>query len=260
MKCPICTERLLPGTDRCPACGYRVRSSAAAPVPETPRPVRRHRGCLLLLIWPLIAAGISIVFSLTANVIDKTLPDGPWISTYEAEPAPEPFDPTTGSRPAAADEGCFSIEDGRVYFFPDRWDGSPILTIPDTVDGQTVTAIGPGCFLDCDFLTTILLPEAVTEICDEAFAGCTQLRGLYLPFGMETIGTDAFSGCRSLQAICIPAAVTAIAPGCFDDCADLLYIIYEGNFLEWEELYDDFINPFTTAICLDGSYYHGTGR
>lgn len=260
MKCPICSERLLPGTERCSVCGYRMpRSSVREEHPPVTRPhrparPRRRRGCcILLLIWPLILALLTVIFSLTGNVT---------INVHEDIPIEEPsYDiPTSPLLPEEADEGCFAIEDGAVYFLPDLWDGSPIVNIPETVDGETVTAIGPGCFRDCSNLTTIILPETVVEICEEAFYGCAGLRGLYLPFSMESIGADAFAGCVDLEAICIPAAVTEIAPRCFDDCASLHFIIYEGSFEQWNALYSDYINPFTTAVCLDGSYYHGTGR
>lgn len=267
MKCPICSERLLPGTDRCRSCGYRVpRSSAPAEHPpvsrprRSPRPRRRWGCCVLFLIWPLILSLLAGIFSLATNVIGEF--SGADLEIHVETPVEEPSHatPPSASRPTATDEVCFAIEDGAVYFLPDYWDGSPILTIPETVDGETVTAIGPGCFSGCGELTTIILPETVTEICEESFLGCAKLRGLYLPIGMESIGTDAFAGCADLEAICIPSTVTDIAPGCFDDCASLMYIIYEGSIEHWEQLYDDYINPFTAAICLDGTYYHGTGQ
>ena len=268
MKCPICSEKLLPGTSRCTFCGYRVRTSGvpaeASPAPRSARSAqpKRRKGCLVLLLWPLILSLLSTIFNVTVNIVDDFSNADSEIAIHEDAPAREPRPAPTvpASRPAPADDGCFAIEDGAGYFLADRWDGSPILTIPDTVDGQSVTAIGPGCFRDCEALTTIILPDAVTEICSEAFAGCSGLRGLYLPLGTTSIGADAFAGCISLEAICIPAQVDSIAPGCFDDCASLMYIIYEGSFEHWEALYDDYINPFTTAICIEGSYYHGTGR
>lgn len=269
MKCPICSERLLPGTDRCRSCGYRMpRSSAPAEHPpisrprRTARPRRRWGCCILFLIWPLILGLFSVIFGIVTNVTDEFVVAGPGQSTHEQPPIPEPSynAAPSESRPVTADEGCFAIAEGTVYFLPDYWDGSPILNIPETVDGETITSIGPGCFSGCGELTTIILPETVTEICEEAFYGCAKLRGLYLPIGMESIGTDAFAGCADLEAICIPSTVTDIAPGCFDDCASLMYIIYEGSIEHWEQLYDDYINPFTAAICLDGTYYHGTGH
>lgn len=272
MKCPICGGRPLPGTDRCCVCGYRIRvSPAPAPEPSRiPRPVRsvrpapgrRRRGCGLLLLWPLIAALLSFVLSLTANIFEDVPEEVIDSSIHEEMPVPEPSADVSvpATRPAEADEGAFAIDRGVLYFLPDRWDGSPILTIPETVDGQTVTAIGPGCFRDCENLTTIILPDTVTQIRAEAFSGCRKLRGLYLPDGMKAIGKNAFAGCEDLEAICVPTSVTSIASGCFDDCINLIYILYEGSFEQWDALYGDFINPFTSAICTDGVYYHGTGR
>ena len=273
MKCPICSERLLPGTDRCAACGYRIlRQTPERPSVTQPnrpaRPRRRLGCCVLVLFLPLILGLLSAVFSLTGHVSVDISTEDFGITIYEDIPAeaPAPEDPIydhtphSESRPAAADERCFAIEDGILSFDTDAWDGSPILTIPESVNGETVTAIGPGCFRDCSELTTIVLPDTITRICDEAFQGCAKLRGLYLPFGTESIGEDAFAGCADLEAICIPAAVTEIAAGCFDDCASLHYIVYEGSFEQWESLYNDYITPFTAAICLDGTFFHGTGR
>ena len=169
-----------------------------------------------------------------------------------------PFeDYPSAETPEAADEECFSIRNGVVTFLPERWEGGRVLRIPETVDGETVTAIGPGCFRDCTELTTILRPETVTSIDKEAFSGCTELLGLYLHEGMESIGPRAFEGCINMECIYVPSSMSEIAPGCFDDCAALLYIFYEGEFAVWDELYGDYINPFTTAICHDGDYYHG---
>lgn len=165
--------------------------------------------------------------------------------------------PSLFEPPAPQAAGCFTIDDGALTFRPDRWDGDPVLTIPDTVDGQNVTALAPGCFRDCSDLTTIILPETLTAIGAEAFSGCAKLRGLYLPEGMDSIGKDAFAGCAAMEAICIPTTVTTIAAGAFDDCAGLRYINYGGDFLAWSRLYDDYITPFTVAVCVDGSYHHG---
>jgi hypothetical protein len=169
----------------------------------------------------------------------------------EEEPDPAPDD---------ADEGCFAIRDGILTFIPDEWDGGHVLRVPETVAGETVTEIGPGCFRDCAELTTILLPDTVTVIGKEAFAGCAGLRGLYLPVGTETIGPDAFAGCIAMESIYVPGSILEVAEGAFEDCVSLLYLFYEGDFESWNAVCDDFINPFTTAICLDGNYYQGADR
>ncbi len=55
-----------------------------------------------------------------------------------------------------------------------------------------------GCFSGCSNLTTIEIPESVTEIGDWAFMGCSKLTGVVLPEGLKILGSGAFTGCESL--------------------------------------------------------------
>jgi len=260
MKCPICGHPLPPSSDRCPDCGYRCRTTQSQ-TPHTndrgyytpPNQTKRSKGCCcaLILIVPILLGLATAVLSLAAYVLEDVT-----IGVYEETPIPEPI---PGSLPDEADDSCFSIRNGAVTFLPDRWEGERILRLPDTVNGEPVTALAPGCFRDCSELTTIVLPDSIVRIGREAFAGCTKLRGLYLPQGTETIGPLAFAGCVNMESVYIPGSVTEIAPGCFDDCAALLYLFYDGESDVWNELYGEYINPFTSAICLDGTYYQGAG-
>ena len=265
MKCPICSAHLPLGSDRCPDCGYRPRTTQAAPQQNTsyytpPNPIKKSKGCCccgLLVAIPAVILIAALLFGMAGLVMEEievqiggfdSFEDFPFL---EEEPVPAPD---------AADEGCFAIRDGVVSFLPEHWDGGHVLRVPETVAGETVTEIGPGCFRDCAELTTILLPDTVTVIGKEAFAGCTGLRGLYLPAGTETIGPDAFAGCIAMESIYVPGTIWEVAEGAFEDCVSLLYLFYEGDFESWNAVCDDFINPFTTAICLDGNYYQGAGR
>ena len=269
MKCPICETFLPLHADRCPECGYRRRidaasrpqSAAAVPagpaVPYTPpNKTKRSRGCCCagILVIPFLIFLTVMLFAAVKHISAEFSVDF-FGDEFVAEP---PFgELTPESLPAPADEGCFATVDHTLMFIRDNWDGSPILRVPETIGNETITAIGAGCFAGCEELTTILLPDTVTIISPMAFSGCTNLRGLYLHDGVELIGTDAFAGCRNLEAISIPASVTTISPGCFDDCASLRYIFYGGTYEDWNTLYSDYINPFTTVLCLDGNYYHG---
>lgn len=256
MKCPICATRLHPGSDRCSNCGYRSRTSRHRSQRDegSPGVPMRILGCLggvlaAAAILLLLFVGLHLVFSDRETVGPVREPEAS-ISLPREEEATVPTIP-------AAQEGCFLVAEHTVTFLPERWDGNPVLRIPESIDGETVTTIGPGCFQGCEGLTTIILPDSITAISPKAFAGCSGLRGLYLPEGTGSIGRDAFAGCISLEAIYVPSSVTHIASGCFDDCASLLYIFYEGSFDSWDALYSDYINPYTTAVCLDGNYYHG---
>lgn len=267
MRCSICGHPLLPGSDRCPDCGYRCRSDRPhAPQPPVadssapytpPNPTKKSRCCCcaLLLVIPAVILIAVLVFSAVSYVAED-FPVDIFEHIYEDFPFEE-LTPESLPLPDAADESCFVVRNGNLMFLPERWDGGPVLRVPDSVGGEPVTTIGPGCFADCSDLTTIVLPDTITGIKPRAFAGCKQLRGLFLPEGLETIGADAFAGCAALEAIYIPGSVADIAPDCFDDCASLLFIFYGGTYEQWDALYSEYINPYTTAICLDGNYYHG---
>lgn len=265
MKCPVCGTGLPLQSDRCPACGYhgpvaRPQTTVQTPIQNTGIPYdppnKTSRGkcccCAAAVIVPLVLLLVATLV-IGINFIATSFP----FEEFEYESEAIAPDRTPESLPQAAGEDCFTIRGGVLSFLPDAWEGGTILRIPETVAGQTVTAIGPGCFRDCRELTTIILPDTVTEIGPEAFSGCTQLRGIQFPTGMEVIGSDAFDGCANIESIYIPITVTEIASGTFEDCAGLLYIFYEGTFEEWAELYSDFITPFTLALCQDGAYYHG---
>ncbi len=262
MKCPICGRVLPPNTDRCPDCGYRCRSGVVQSQPASyytpPNQTKKSRGCCcaLIIVVPLLLGLIAAIIGVTNYVLEEFSLEDYGFEYFEDTPFEDrvPADP-----PAEADEGCFSIRDGAVTFHPDRWDGERVLRVPETVDGETVTEIAPGCFRNCTEITTILLPDTVTSIGKEAFAGCSSLLGMYFPEGMDSIGPRSFAGCINMESVYVPSSVTQIAPGCFDDCAALLYLFYDGDFESWDALYSDYINPFTTAICLDGEYYHGAG-
>lgn len=265
MKCPICGTVLPLYTDRCPGCGCQI----SPPQPQTrpdPRSTPAAGGyydppnksglfgwccCGSLLLVPLLMLlTVAVIFGIHTVVEQVSIED--FGSYGEA-----PFLPPAASAPSESVEGAFFIRRGEITFLPHKWAGGSVIEVPETVNGQTVTALAPRCFAGCTELTTIILPDTVTRIGQDAFSGCTELRGLLVPDGTNSIETDAFAGCTGLEALYIPATVTHIAPGCMDDCAGLLYIFYDGTFDAWNTLYSDFVNPFTTAICTDGPFFHG---
>lgn len=264
MKCSICGTTIAPGTDICPTCGCRCRNSYTTPYSSgerynsydsyenSGRQRKKRSGCCCAaaVLVPILMFLFFVIFA-ALNALK--------VEFSTMTPEPEPADPPSYGEtvPEASAEEYFAIENGTVMFLSDLWNGGGIVHVPETVNGQKVTAIGAGCFLGCEDLNTIILPETLTDIGPMAFSGCRQLRGLYVPETVERIGTAAFAGCSSLEAISIPASVNDIASGCFDDCARLMYIFYGGMYEQWNDLYSDYITPHTTVICLDGNYYHG---
>ena len=95
------------------------------------------------------------------------------------------------------------------------------LSIPDTLDGHAVTAIGNSAFYSCGSLTSVTIPDGVTSIGDEAFSSCKSLTSISIPDGVTSIGYEAFSSCKSLTRISIPDGVTSIGDGAFKSCDSL---------------------------------------
>ena len=67
-----------------------------------------------------------------------------------------------------------------------------ILSIPDTLDGYAVTAIGNEAFRSCESLKNITIPDSVTSIGDRAFYGCWFLSHITIPDSVTSIGDGAF--------------------------------------------------------------------
>ena len=98
------------------------------------------------------------------------------------------------------------------------------ITIP-----EGVTEIGEYTFFGCRKLTTITIPEGVTSIGDYAFQNCSVLTEITIPEGVTSIGDQAFYRCSSLTSITIPEGVTSIGERAFFDCSGLTSItIPEG--------------------------------
>ena len=117
-------------------------------------------------------------------------------------------------------------------------------------DGS-VTKIGKYAFNDCEYLTSITIPDGVTTIGNFAFSCCTGLTSITLPNGVTEIGNFAFNDCESLthlelpssiteigdwgfpeelESIVIPASVTHIDSDAFDYCDDLVISAPKGSY------------------------------
>ena len=107
---------------------------------------------------------------------------------------------------------------------------SGTLIIPGTIEGKPVTSIGVDAFFECEFLTSITIPEGVTSIGDWAFDECTRLNSITIPDSVTSIGDWAFYCCEDLTSIIIPDSVTSIGEGAFSRCSALTTIeVGAGN-------------------------------
>ena len=89
---------------------------------------------------------------------------------------------------------------------------------------NSVTNIGEGAFAFCESLTSINIPNSVTNIGDKAFSGCESLTSINIPTSVTNIGDEAFSRCESLTNINIPNSVKNIGDKAFSGCESLTSI------------------------------------
>ena len=119
------------------------------------------------------------------------------------------------------DEHSISIE--RVY------GTTPVVAIPDQIDGFTVKRIGAYCFSEskhvpADAVTIgevdsfmkalcgndieeISLPDSVEQIGNLAFYNCRKLQTLTLGRFLKELGSDAFMNCRSLKRLVLRSSM-----------------------------------------------------
>ena len=96
----------------------------------------------------------------------------------------------------------------------------------DTLGEHTVkytlldpTSIGESAFVGCDYsLTSITIPDSVTNIGNYAFQNCRRLTNITIPDSVTSIGSSAFNYCTSFTSITIPSSVTSIGGHAFQYC------------------------------------------
>ena len=91
------------------------------------------------------------------------------------------------------------------------------------------TSIADGAFKDRKDLTSITIPDSVTEIGKEAFANCTNLKSVTIGKNVTSIGEDAFKGCIGLEFITIPKSVTEVGKEAFANCTNLKFVSHFGT-------------------------------
>lgn len=92
-----------------------------------------------------------------------------------------------------------------------------------------VTAVEEQAFNERDNITSVVLPDSITDIGRKAFANCSRLLSVKLPSSLKYIRYRTFADCVSLSSIDIPGSVVEIEREAFEGCRSLSYIeIPEG--------------------------------
>lgn len=217
MYCPNCGAFCDTGCRFCGNCGVSLQA-------EAPTKIGTHLVPILILI-AMSVLGIVLFFAIPM----QPLSDTPW----------------------------FEMSGNQLSFIETDYSGSSELQVPDSISNRDVQFLSPGCFADCDDLTTVILPDSLLAISLSAFEDCDSLRGIFIPQQVSVIDDYAFAGCTDLEAICIPSSVSYISPTAFSGCTALQHIFYDGTYSQWQFLYGRFTGENMNIYCTDGNYCQG---
>ena len=125
------------------------------------------------------------------------------------------------------------------------------INIPDGV-----TEIWAYAFSNFKHLRSITIPNSVTKIGESAFYNCSSLRSITIPNSVIEIENSAFNGCDSLRSISIPNSVTKIGRGAFAYCKSLS--AFYGKFASADNrclIVDGVLNSFALAGLTEYTEY-----
>lgn len=94
------------------------------------------------------------------------------------------------------------------------------VQIPDTI-----TEIGSNAFYNCTSLKSVTIqdnkPSCVKKIGRQAFMFCSELTDIPILDSVTEIGSESFHQCEKLDTVTIPEGVTSVADGTFSYCYSL---------------------------------------
>lgn len=95
------------------------------------------------------------------------------------------------------------------------------VSVPSTIDGVEVSAIGEDAFSSNEYLQAVTIPESVTSIGNEAFLNCPNLESVEMSDNVTSLGRLSFFLCESLEDVSLSDSITEIKENTFYGCSEL---------------------------------------
>ena len=200
---------------------------------------------IVLLIILSACAQTSPALSIASpqTIPTESSPNLPAAVSPDASPQAAPAESSSNSPTAVAPDTDFEItpnEDGTVIIKRYLGSGGNVV-IPSEIGGKQVTAIGntfemTGAFQDCATVTSVVIPEGVTEIQDNAFYGCAALETVTIPASVTLLRNCAFCDCPNLRAAYFEGDAPQQANYVFDSTENVT-IYYRDGTSGWSSLW-----------------------
>lgn len=92
---------------------------------------------------------------------------------------------------------------------------SKTVTVPSSIDGYKVTAIGEGCFKGDSSIEEIILPDTLEKVASYAFANMPNLKQLNFPDSVRSISSYAVYLSNQLESVSIGKNTSFLGNGAF---------------------------------------------
>lgn len=227
-KTPLCYEIMAPGVDivsTLPSGGYGVMDGTS-------------------MACPLIAGAVSRILQTKTDIDNrKLLTMISLVSDNKVLDMIDLFNVNDNDMPKHAVDDIFTavVEDNVITFrvtsattvqvgdgsYPAVNNPSSTVTIPETIDGFKVTAIGSYAF-SCPDVEKVILPNSITFIANFAFMSCSNATTIDIPESVVDIGESAFSG-SFLKTVYIPQNVDCVSESAFGSMPELKTIQVDSN-------------------------------
>lgn len=153
-------------------------------------------------------------------------------------------------------QGEFPTVDGILYAY--NGNGSNV-TVPQGV--TKIVCTFEEAFAESSPITSITIPEGVTDICPSAFMSCVSLKNVTLPSTLKHLGSSAFWGCTALESVVLPNGLTALEDQMFWGCTALKDVTIPSSVASIDSLCfvsdSSYKDGHMTGIPLSGITIHG---
>ena len=139
-----------------------------------------------------------------------------------------------GEQVNPASDFAYTADGGEVTI-TDYIGTSEHVLIPDTIDGLPVTALADKAFYE-KHVTTVVVPDSVTEIGDLCFSGDNYLVSLKLPDGLAELPYGALESCFRLIDFDLPQGLKKISASALQFNQYLTHLTLPSSLTEIEQL------------------------